>query len=170
MELAGRYGLTSPLKGNEAKQLALFLYRKFPVIYAGQDHLEAAAFRWKCQIHENAKQAALMGVVSEMNHNEISGFTTVDELTRKMAVVLLRHPQGDHPRVAKRFDLLKKVLKGKTGGVREVRALGKSLLAQMLSVLYLGDFVSVYLAYLKGVDPSAVDLIEGFKKLLNRSA
>src|SRR5207237_5572157 len=63
-------------------------------------------------------------------------------------------PQGDHPQIKRRFDILRGMVKPKTSGVREVVAQGKSLLAQMMSVIYLGDFVSVYLAYLKGIDPT----------------
>jgi glucose/mannose-6-phosphate isomerase len=167
-ELSVEYGMLRPASKNIAKQLAAFVHGKLPILYGGQDHLDSVAVRWKCQFNENSKQVALMNVIPEMNHNEVLGFTTPDPLTRKMAVILLRHPQEDHPQIQKRFDILKGVLKNKTAGVREVAAQGKSLLAQMLSVIYLGDFVSVYLAYLKGIDPTPIALIDQFKKKLSR--
>jgi glucose/mannose-6-phosphate isomerase len=34
----------------------------------------------------------------------------------------------------------------------------------MLNTLYLGDFVSFYLAILQGIDPTPVSAIEGFKR------
>ena len=111
---------------------------------------------------------ALFGIVPEMNHNEVLGYSYPEPLSKKMAVVLLRHPQGDHPQIQKRFDILQGIVKSKTSGVREVRARGKSLLAQILSVLYAGDFMSVYLAYLRGIDPTPIELIDEFKKRLSK--
>jgi glucose/mannose-6-phosphate isomerase len=164
--LAREWGPARPERHNEAKQLAAFLHGRLPVIYAGQDHFDAVGLRWKCQMNENAKQAALFNVLPEMNHNEILGFSRSDSLTRKMAVVLLRHPQGDHPQTVRRFDILDKVLKARTAGVRQVKPRGKCLLAQMLSTIFLGDFSSVYLAFLKGLDPTPIGLIDEFKKKL----
>jgi glucose/mannose-6-phosphate isomerase len=155
-----------PVKRNEAKQLVSFLFGKLPVLYAGQDHLEAVASRWKGQLNENAKQLALVNVLPEMNHNEVEGYAQAETLSRRMAVVFLRHPQGDHPRVKRRFDVLKPLLTRRTAGVREVCARGRSVLAQMLTTLYLGDLVSVYLAYLKRVDPSEMTVIDKIKKAL----
>jgi glucose/mannose-6-phosphate isomerase len=137
-----------------------------PVVYAGQDHFDAVGLRWKGQMNENAKQAVLFNVLPEMNHNEILGYSRSDRLTKQMAAVLLRHPKGDHPQTVRRFDILAKVLKARTAGVREVQPHGKCLLAQMLSTLYLGDFTSVYLAFLKGLDPTPMRLIDEFKRKL----
>ncbi|HUO58680.1 MAG TPA: bifunctional phosphoglucose/phosphomannose isomerase [bacterium] len=167
-ELSQRYGMMVPAAKNPAKQLAQFLHNKLPVLYAGQDHLDSVAVRWKCQFNENSKLVALANVVPEMNHNEVLGFSYPEVLSREMAVILLRHPQADHPQIQRRFEILKGILKSKTAGVREVKAEGKSLLAQMMSAIYLGDFVSVYLAYLRGIDPTPIDLIDQFKKQLSR--
>jgi glucose/mannose-6-phosphate isomerase len=168
VDLAQQYGLMRPTDKNPAKQLALFFFGKLPLLYAGQDYFESVALRWKGQLNENAKQIALMNMIPEMNHNEILGFSFAEPLSRKMAGLLLRHPQGDHPQIARRFDILKGILQSKTAGVKEVQAQGKSLLAQMFSVIYLGDFVSFYLACLKGVDPTPNVLIDALKEKLNK--
>ncbi len=168
VDLARQYGQMNPASKNPAKQLASFLHGKLPLLYAGQDHFESVALRWRGQLNENSKQVALMNMVSEMNHNEILGFTHKDPLLNKIGVIFLRHPQGDHPQIQKRFEILKGVLGSKVAGVREVKSQGRSLLAQMLSVIYLGDFVSLYLAYLKGLDPTEMGLIEELKKKLSR--
>ncbi|HEY5037723.1 MAG TPA: bifunctional phosphoglucose/phosphomannose isomerase, partial [bacterium] len=112
--LAQRYGLSNPASKNQAKQLASFLYGKLPVIYAGQDHLDSVALRWKCQMHENAKQWAATGTVPEMNHNEVLSFTYPEKPTKQIAAILLRQPQADHPQISRRFDILRNILKSKT--------------------------------------------------------
>lgn len=164
--LAPSYGWANPTARNAAKRLAAALLGKLPLLYAGQDHFESVALRWKGQLNENAKQLALMGMLPEMNHNEILGFTRSEPLSKKMAVLLLKNPQGDHPRISRRFELLKRTIRPRVASIHEVRAQGRSLLAQMLSAIYLGDFVSVYLAYLKGIDPTPIGLIDRFKKWL----
>ncbi len=163
-----QWGPLTPTAKNQAKRLALFLNGKLPVIYAGQDHMESVGLRWKTQINENSKRIALFNILPEMNHNEVLGYSNPDPLLRKMAVVFLRHPQGDHPQIKRRFEILKGILKPKTSGIQEVQAEGKSLLAQMISTLHLADYVSIYLAYLGHTDPTPIGIIDRFKKELGR--
>ena len=47
-----------------------------------------------------------------------------------------------------------------------VTAHGDDLLAQMLSLTFCGDFVSLYLAALNGVDPETIDSINTLKRAL----
>lgn len=168
--LSQEYGILTPTSKNTAKKMAMFLKGKLPVIYAGQDHLDSVATRWKCQFNENAKLIALMNVIPEMNHNEVLGYSYPELMTRKLGMIILRHPQKDHPQILRRFDILRNILKSKTGGVWEVETRGKSLLAQMFSAIYLGDFVSVYLAYLRGIDPTPIQLIDQFKNRLSQKS
>lgn len=48
----------------------------------------------------------------------------------------------------------------------EIWGEGKNLLARMFSLTYLGDYTSVYLAILYGIDPSPVQLITQLKNRL----
>ena len=54
------------------------------------------------------------------------------------------------------------------GGVSEVASQGKSFLARLLSLVFFGDLLSVYLAILNGTDPTPVEAIARLKKELNR--
>jgi glucose/mannose-6-phosphate isomerase len=163
--LAVEWGPGHTSSRNDAKRLALFLHKRLPVIYAGADLLENVAVRWRCQINENAKEAALSAVVPEMNHNEILAYSAATTETRRLAVVSLRD-ESDHPQVKRRFDLLRELLTGRAAGVREARAHGGSALSRVLSLVMMGDYVSVYLAYLKGVDPTPIPFIDLLKKRL----
>jgi glucose/mannose-6-phosphate isomerase len=48
-----------------------------------------------------------------------------------------------------------------------VTAHGDDLLTQILSLTFCGDFVSLYLAALNGVDPENIDAIDTLKKALS---
>ena len=63
--------------------------------------------RYKTQINENAKQMAFFNVFSEQNHNEINGFQFVPP---NFHIILIRDKK-DNPRIKKRIDILKPVMK-----------------------------------------------------------
>ena len=148
-------------KFNDAGEaLAKKLKEKIPIIYASEA-LGAIAFRWKTQINENAKMPAFYNVFSEMNHNEIAGYKSMDP---KFSVVMIQD-KNDNDRIKKRMDICKEIMEEYVE-VEEVETQGESLLARMFSAIYLGDYVSYYMALWNRVDPSPVDIIEGMKKKL----
>ncbi|MDP3804596.1 MAG: bifunctional phosphoglucose/phosphomannose isomerase, partial [Candidatus Omnitrophota bacterium] len=140
-----RIGAGVPEKKNIAKRIAKLLYNKFPVIYAGQDHMDCVVTRWRGQISENAKTLSSGHVFPEMNHNEIMGWEDPAELLKDFVALILRD-SGDNPRIAKRMDITKKIIVKAGVKVIEVDSIGSSLLSRMFSLIYIGDFVSFYLA------------------------
>jgi len=146
------------------KKLANKLHNHIPIIYASQD-LDAVAIRWKGQFCENSKTLAYHNVFPEMNHNEIEGWLHPKELTPKCQVVMLRD-EFDHLRTQKRMDITKCLIKKHTADITCVKSRGKSLLARTLSLIYIGDFTSFYLAILNNINPTPVDRIGKLKNSL----
>ncbi len=142
------------------EELAKKLKEKIPIIYASE-MLGAVALRWKTQINENAKMAAFYNVFSEMNHNEIVGYKGMD---RKFIAIMVRD-RHDNDRVKKRMDICKEIMEVTTD-VEEVQTQGNGLLARIFSTIYLGDFVSYYLALWNRVDPTPIEVIEEMKRKL----
>jgi glucose/mannose-6-phosphate isomerase len=151
-------------ESNEAKRLARRLHGHISLIY-GAGVTAPAARRWKGQINENGKAPAFFAEFPELNHNEIVGWTGDPALARTMHVVLLVDPQANG-RIAKRVDYTAEQLVGATAGVDIVTAAGASPFARVCSVITMGDFVSLYLAVLSGVDPTPVTAIEELKRHL----
>jgi glucose/mannose-6-phosphate isomerase len=87
---------------------------------------------------------------------------------REMQVFMLRD-KDDHKRVQIRMDVTKQVLADHTPRLTEVWSEGSSLLARMFSLIYLGDWMSLYLAVLNGVDPTPVAVIDRLKQELARA-
>ena len=146
---------------NPAKDLARKLCLKVPLIYGVEGNTDLVAMRWKTQINENAKQAAFWNVFPELNHNEILSFMT-DELLSGFFLILLRNDYDSEENVS-RMRLMKMLFDEKTIPYAEIHAEGDTELAQILSQVYFGDYVSFYLALLNRVDPTPVALIEQFK-------
>jgi len=162
--LRERVGPRVPTARNQAKRLANQLVGKIPWIQGTVGLMSVAAYRWRCQFNENSKTLAYSSEYPELNHNEVVGWELAKRLGLGVEVVVLRRP-GDHWRNRARVDITRKLLKGKAK-VHMVEAQGRSPLAQLLWTVYLGDFTSLYLAFLNGVNPAATDAIIVLKKEL----
>jgi len=164
-ELAARWKPDRPAEGNEAKALAEWLVGRTPVIWGSEGLMEPVALRWKNQLNENAKVPAFWSAIPELDHNEVEGWSP--ETAKEFALIALRHP-GEHPRVAERFALTLELASAAGLDAREVRAEGHGPLEWLFSQILLGDFVSTYLAILRGVDPTPVPALTGLKERLRR--
>jgi glucose/mannose-6-phosphate isomerase len=154
---------TVAAKDNPAKQLALELMGKSIVVYAGPK-LFPAAYKWKISFNENAKNIAWCNQLPEFNHNEFLGWIS-HPIDKPYAVIDLRSSL-EHSRVQKRFEITERLLSGQRPVTHVIEAQGETLLQQLLWTIALGDFVSLYLALLNGLNPTPVELIEKLKKAL----
>jgi glucose/mannose-6-phosphate isomerase len=164
--LRDQYGTRSPESSNAAKTLAASLHGKVVAIYGASGIMETAAYRWRSQIAENSKNLAFHHALPEMNHNELVGWMYPEEVLRNVGVVFLRD-KADHPQIQRRFDLTRDIVAKKAGAVHEIWSEGNSILARVLGTIYLGDFVSLYLAYLNNIDPTPVAVIDFLKERLS---
>jgi glucose/mannose-6-phosphate isomerase len=154
-----------PEPKNGAKQLARQLHKKLAVIYGAGPLLEVA-HRWKTQLNESAKTWAFHEELPELHHNSIVGYGLPQATAKETAVVFLESPTLVHPRVRLRYEFTKELLR-KTGvSVLSADAGDGCALAQMLSLVLLGDYVSTYLAFLYGVDPTPTKVIDELKAWL----
>jgi len=151
---------------NIAKQIACECKMRLPVIYGASSCLDAVVLRWKTQLAENSKVFSSINVFPEMNHNEIVGWQFPDNMLLNSIVVVLRD-KCEHPRVSKRIDITNKILKDNDIKILEVNSQGNLLLSRLFSLIYIGDFVSFYLAILNKVDPTSIERIDYLKQKLS---
>jgi glucose/mannose-6-phosphate isomerase len=151
-------------ESNEAKTLARSVSSCLPVICASEAHFAPVGFRWRTQLNENSKMSAYNCVFPELDHNEIVAWAQPFNVERAVAVFL--RGEDEAQRTELRLRITKELLEKSGLSVREVRAGTESRLAGMAVLAYLGDFVSVYAAFLRGFDPTPVDVIGELKKRL----
>ena len=144
-----------------AKVIVKLMKGRTPLIYSSET-LRPVAMRWKTQFNENGKMAAYFNTFSEMTHNEICSY---ESMRRGEDVVIMFKDTMDHPRIQKRMELSKAIMK-ENADVIEVAAKGISLLARMLSTIHLGDWTAYYAALDRRVDPTPVGIIEKLKKMM----
>jgi glucose/mannose-6-phosphate isomerase len=152
---------------NLALKIAGRLSSKFPVIYGAEDHTDSVVTRWRSQLAENSKTISSGHLLPEMNHNEIVGWENPREAVKDMAVVLLRDSK-EGPSLSKRMAVTKRMIESTGASVTEAHSVGEGLLARIFSLVYIGDFVSFYLAILNKVDPTPVVRIDELKRKLAR--
>jgi len=159
---------TRPLGSNPAKQLATRLQGHVAVIY-GAEILSEVAQRWKGEFNENSKAWAFFESFPELNHNAVVGYEFPPEAKERLLVFMLRS-SSLNSRNLLRYDVTAKLL-AKAGIAYEfVEARGKSALAQVLSLVHLGDYASFYLSMLNEVDPTSTDAINLVKQYLAQSS
>lgn len=152
-----------PASRNPAKQLAQELMGKSVVVYSGPK-LFPVANKFKICLNENAKNVAWVNQYPEFNHNEFIGWSS-HPVDKPYAVVEIRSNM-EHERVQKRFKVSEKLLSGKRPAPEVIEPQGDTLIKQQLWAANFGDFVSLYVAILNGLNPTPVDLVEKLKEEL----
>lgn len=163
-ELTKKLSPEVPVSKNPAKKIATFLHGKLP-LSIGSGIMEPVARRFKDQINENAKQFAAFEVLPELNHNLTEGLAIPKDIVSKLAIMLFESDY-DHPQVAKRYAVLKKLFKKLAISHYPIPSTGADIWSQKLTPTLLGDWASYYLGLLNRVDPTPVPTIEWTKNQL----
>lgn len=146
-----------------AATLASELHNRIPVIYS-TTHLEGVSIRLRQQINENSKMLCWHHVIPEMNHNELVGWAGGGN---DFAVILLRDPD-EYERNNFRIDINKQIITRITNHFFEVTAKGNSPVEKAFWLIHFGDWLSVKLADLRGVDAVEVNVINFLKGELSK--
>jgi len=156
---------TVPEKENVSKQIANTIFKTIPQVY-GWGIYTPIAKRWCTQFNENSKIIARYDIAPECNHNDLVGWSMNPESSKKFTCILFRDEENETIYIAKRLNFMKDLFKDTAANVIEIQVKGKKKLAKMMYAMCLGDFVSCYLAVLRNIDPTPVDVIVELKKAL----
>jgi glucose/mannose-6-phosphate isomerase len=146
-----------------AKQIARGIHGTIPQI-AGAGLTTPIAYRWKTQLNENAKVPAFANELPELDHNEIVGWAGAAELGRFSAIFL--DDSDLHPRARQRIELTRGLISGTAAASFRIESRGETRMERLISLVLLGDLVSIYAAVLRGIDPTPVEAIERLKTVL----
>jgi glucose/mannose-6-phosphate isomerase len=147
-----------------AKTLARGLHGTIPQI-AGSGLTAPIAYRWKTQINENAKSPAFAAEIPELDHNEIAGWEGAMALGSFSAVFL--DDSDLHPRIRQRIELTRGLIAARGAPTFRAETVGETPTERLVSLVLLGDLVSLYMAVLRSVDPSPVEVLDHLKAALD---
>lgn len=150
---------------NPAISLAQHIEGKIPVVYSSNDVLDVVNYRWRGQIAENSESLAFGNYLPEMNHNEIVGWRKNPEILRKFVLIYLTDRE-DNPRILKRIEIMKEIIRPFREIELAIESEGNTKLERIFDLIYLGDWISFYLAILYKADPSEIENINVLKNRL----
>ena len=122
----------------------------------------------KQQFNENTKLPAKWETFSELNHNEIMGWEEARDISRCYSIIFLRDKE-ETIEIRSRIETTQDLIKAEMPRMFEVWSQGTNTLAKMLSTILIGDFISVYLAILRNVDPTPVKIISTMKNKIEQN-
>jgi glucose/mannose-6-phosphate isomerase len=110
---------------------------------------------------------AFASVLPEADHNELCSWADARDYA-DLSAVFLEDPD-DRPEVTRRVILTAELASPGAWATERVTGVGRRRLERLLSLVLLGDLVSLYLAVLRGVDPVEIEAITTLKDSLRRS-
>jgi len=150
-------------------KLAMELIDKQIAILTSSE-LHPAAIRMKNQLNENSARFARIGVIPEMNHNELVAWggigTDSDPSVANQAVLVLTHT-ALNDRVRQRLDW--QIAHLLTDSAWRLDGEGSGLLESLLHHCIIMDWLSIALALLHGKDPATIGPISSLKSYLDQS-
>ncbi|MDX1608355.1 MAG: bifunctional phosphoglucose/phosphomannose isomerase [Candidatus Spechtbacterales bacterium] len=143
-----------------AEKLAEKIDSKTPLIYSSRDYRHLA-YILKIQMNENGKRHAFANYFPELNHNEMVGYETKNDM-----FVLVLRDKDDHPKIQKRMELTADIIKKRGYSVEYIDINGENMYNKVFNTILFGNWLSYYLAIKAEIDPTPVDIVEEFKKEL----
>jgi glucose/mannose-6-phosphate isomerase len=152
---------------NLAKQIARQIFNAIPQIYGWGIYIPIAT-RWRQQFNENSKVIARAEAIPESNHNDIVGWSLNPEVSKNFSCILFRDRDMESLAMSTRLNFLKNLYEGLAANIIEIHPKGKKRLSKIMYIMALGDFISCYLAILREIDPTPVDIIKELKQSLEK--
>ena len=160
---AAALGPAVPTDANPAKQAALRLLDRLPVVWGSGQLGALAAYRFRTGCNENAKVPVVSAALPEANHNDVMGLEGGTGPGR--VLVLLRDEAGEHQRDGRRIAAALEAL-----GIDDpvVRRAGEGPeLVRLARLTAFTDYASTYLAIARGVDPTPIRTLDRIKAALS---
>jgi len=148
---------------NPAKQLATRLAGKQLFVYAPA-RLASVARRLKSQVNENSKASCKFELFPELCHNELEGWFSPTATHPFSAIIILRDNEEDEAERRTISEAKRVLQESGMNDIHEIQVDASTRIGRILSGVLFCDYLSFYMAMLKGLDPTPVPNIEKFRK------
>lgn len=153
---------------NKAKKIAEDFFSRIPVM-AGAEHLVGNMMTFRNQLCENSKNFAQYLILPDLNHFAMEGLAHPKSNAKNLVFLFLESDLYS-PRLVKRIELTKAVVKKNGIKVISHKLTAKTKIGQAFEMLQLGEWVTYYLALLNNVNPVEIKWVDWFKKELEKGA
>lgn len=130
----------------------------------GPNDFESIVRRFKNDFNENSKILVIFDTFPEMDHNDIDGFEN-PELNKNRAVLLIRD-KDESFEMENRIEITKDIIRRNVKSIHDIWTPGESKLAKIVSLIFIGSYISCKLAELNGIDAEKIEFVDRLKKEL----
>lgn len=152
----------APFDSNPAKKIAAFLSAGLGFCFTSP-YLFSVGTRFKNSLNENSKMFIIRESVLEASHNEIVPLVYYSATVINAKVMLLRW-RGDTHVIRNRFAKMGSLFTSINCPLLEVNAFDNSLINAILSMIYILDYSTLYMAEARKINPSITPAIDILKK------
>ena len=152
---------TKPSEENMAKQFAQKLINRVPLLI-GPEERASVLRRFKNELNENSKIPAFYLSYPECYHDDIEGLQSLHELCTTQPIFLMTKNNTSSQNKTQE-SLFKLIDDLGLPPILTFQGIGETLLCELLTAVTFSDYVSVYLAMLRGVDPTGLTQIPRFR-------
>ena len=145
----------------QAQYLAKKIGDKITILYSSSNFF-ASVLRFKQQLNENSKSHCWFNIIPEMNHNEIVGWSKSYDNIISLFIDSTFDTKENRKRISLTINHIKEY-----SDIELIQPKGENIFYQIFHLIHLFDFVSIFLAKNKGVDPSEINAIDKLKSGLN---
>lgn len=148
----------------KAQDLAKKIKTFIPVIISAE-FLSGNAHIIRNQFNETSKSFSSFSLLSELNHHLMEGLK--NPLDKKLFILFIDSDLYSD-RMKRRVELTKDVVSKNNVSYDEYKPTGSTELSQVLNALSFGAYITLYLAFLYGQDPSVIPWVDYFKRELEK--
>ncbi len=150
---------------NDAKLLARRFEDLIPILM-GAGVMYQVARHWALSFNENAKTAAYIQEIPEMNHNGLVGLEFPKQLGQKIFVIIFQS-NFDHPRIKLREKVMTQIFQKRRIPFETISIdSATSRISELLQILLFGAYTTFYLAILNNVNPFTIEMVDFLKAKL----
>lgn len=165
LELNDRlYRPTKEQKNNAAKQIAVKLQHKLPIL-VGAEFIAGNLHTLRNQFCETSKNFCSYLILPDLNHYAMEGLAFPKSNSKNLIFVFVDSLLYDK-RIQKRSELTKQVIKKNKIETISIKLKSKTKLGQAFELLQFGTWVTYYLGILNEVNPVEVPFVDWFKNNL----
>jgi glucose/mannose-6-phosphate isomerase len=157
---------TKPFDENQAKHFAVKLLNRVPLLI-GPEEMVSVLRRFKNELNENSKMPAFWFSYPECYHDDVEGLKMLREVCAAQLIFLMTTEHGSQIRT--REILFKLVNDLDFPPILKFGGIGENFLSELLTAITFGDYVSIYLAILRGEDPTRLTQIPQFRATASAS-
>lgn len=151
---------------NLAKQISEHIKKSIPFFFGAEEYGSLAKY-WSQQFNRNSKTSSFFYSVPDFSFHALEALTKNQPFSFGLNSVMFRDTSQESRELKIQLNFIETFCEDISSPPLIINPEGKSRLAKLLWLTYLGEFSSVYTAQIQGTDPSSSLMIDQIQRQLS---